>query len=431
MSRFDGSVSSLRRPLLGHQASAWGAPEYTNWVDESLSWKETCYLGDWSFLSVVRYAGPDVLRLFSDVSVNSMENFAVGQSKHIVQCNADGKVIEEGILSRFAEQQVVAYSTTWADHVRRRGDYDVAEPEFVELGIYHVQGPNSVYVLEEATGESLRDVRFMRFRTVTIAGHEVVALRQGMTGELGFEIQVAREHSEEVRAAILAAGEGYGIRQMGGRVAMLNHLEASYPTHTLDYMPAIFGQAEAAYLRELIDNDDGYMQHWYGIAGSYDSDDISDWYRSPVELGWARNIKFDHDFIGRDALREEVDAPRRTLVTLVWNSTDVIDLYASLFHKDGPLPDFMEMPQEPRGVMYTDKVLKDGSLVGITSSRGYSAWFREMISLCVIDVAHGTPGTEVTVVWGSPGTPQREIRATVQPAPYKENRSRIDLGTLR
>jgi vanillate/3-O-methylgallate O-demethylase len=430
MSTFDASVAALRQPLRVHQTQAWGAPEYTNWVDESLSWKQTCYLGDWSFLPALRYTGPDVLKLFADVAVNTMEHLAVGQSKHIIQCNRDGKIIEEGILSRFGEQEVVAYSTSWADYVRRQGDYRVADPERLELAIYHLQGPNSIYVLERAAAESLRDVRFMRFRTVTIAGHEVVALRQGMTGELGFELQAPREHGQDVWDAILEAGQDYGILQMGGRVGMINHLEASYPTHTLDYMPAIFGEAEAGYLQHLVDSDDGYMQWWYRIAGSFESDDISDWYRSPIELGWSRNIKLDHDFIGKDALQRELEHPRRTLVTLVWNAEDVMDLFWSFFRKDGPLPDFMEMPQEPRGYMYTDKVLKGGQLVGVTSSRGYSAYFREMLSLAVIDLGQHQPGTEVTVIWGNPGTPQREIRATVQRAPYKEDRARVDLATL-
>jgi vanillate/3-O-methylgallate O-demethylase len=80
--------------------------------------------------------------------------------------------------------------------------------------------------------------------------------------------------------------------------------------------------------------------------------------------------------------------------------------------------------------MCTDKVLKDGKLVGMTSSRGYSAYFREMISLCVIDLEQHVPGTEVTVVWGNPGTPQRSIRATVRQAPFKPDRARVDLASL-
>lgn len=200
--------------------------------------------------------------------------------------------------------------------------------------------------MERVVGESLRDLKFMRFRTVTIAGHEVIALRQGMTGELGFELQVAREHGAEVYNAILEVGQEYDIKQMGGRVGMVNHLEASYPTHTLDYMPAMFSGPEVAYLEELLAADDLFLQYWGRIAGSYESDDIRDWYRSPVELGWGRNIKFDHEFIGREALVAEVEAPRRTLATLVWNSEDVIDLFGSFFRSGGTLPDFMEMPQE-------------------------------------------------------------------------------------
>jgi len=50
-----------------------------------------------------------------------------------------------------------------------------------------------------------------------------------------------------------------------------------------------------------------------------------------------------------------------------------------------------------------------------------------LLSLATLDTAHAAPGTEVTVVWGEdPVTAkpqveehtQREIRATVAPAPY-------------
>jgi vanillate/3-O-methylgallate O-demethylase len=53
-----------------------------------------------------------------------------------------------------------------------------------------------------------------------------------------------------------------------------------------------------------------------------------------------------------------------------------------------------------------------------------------MISLCVIDRAHTRPGTEVTVIWGRPGTPQREIRATVTARPFKPDHRRVDVTTF-
>lgn len=422
------SVAALRQPLRTHFDAAFGPPQYTNWVDESMSWKETCYIGDWSWLPAIRFRGPDALRLFSDVSVNTMQNFQIGQSKHIIHCSRAGKIIEEGILSRFGDDEVVAFSTLWADYVLKRGKYR-ATSEKVDWAKYHVQGPNALQLMERVAGESLRDIRFMRFRSVRIAGHQVTVLRQGMTGEIGFELQAPIEQGKEIWQAILSAGEDLGIRQLGGRALMLNHLEANYPTYTLDYLPAVFDEEHADYHAVMSQYGDGFFEQYCKIAGSFESDDISDWYRSPVELGWGNRIKFDHEFIGREALADELAHPKRTIVTLVWNTEDVVDTYAS-FYRPGSLTEFMEMPRESRGYLWTDKVLKDGDVVGASTSRGYSAYFRQMLSLCTIDLEHSNPGTEVTLVWGSPGSTQRNIRAVVQRAPYKDDRSRVNFASL-
>jgi vanillate/3-O-methylgallate O-demethylase len=53
-----------------------------------------------------------------------------------------------------------------------------------------------------------------------------------------------------------------------------------------------------------------------------------------------------------------------------------------------------------------------------------------MLSLCVLDVRLSQPGTEVTVIWGRPGTSQKHIRATVAPAPYKQDNRRVDVSRL-
>ena len=79
--------------------------EFTNWFDEQLSWKDSCYIGYWSFMPDLHVEGPDALDLFRDLTVNSMENFDIGQAKHAVQCNEDGYVIGEGILFRYSEDE--------------------------------------------------------------------------------------------------------------------------------------------------------------------------------------------------------------------------------------------------------------------------------------------------------------------------------------
>ena len=315
----------------------------------------------------------------------------------------------------------------WADYCLRHGDYDaVSEPD--DWFVYQVSGPTAIKVVERAAGASVRDIGFMRFGRIRIAGHDVWALRQGMAGEVGYELQGPREHGEAVYEAILEAGQEFGIRRLGARAATINHLEACFPTIVTDYLPAIFSDDMKDYLAEFSAAMPAFAST-FNVAGSFEGRSVEDYYRSPVELGWGKNIRFDHDFLGRAALEEEVANPKRIIRTLVWNSDDVVEVYASLFRKDEPYP-FMDIPRDQRGFMYTDKVLKDGELVGATTSRGYSYYFREMISLAALDIPHSEIGSEVTVVWGNPGGPQKEIRATVAPAPYKQDNRRIDVTTI-
>lgn len=423
------NIEHMRSTPPGYFTTRWGLPEYTDWLDESMSWKESCYIGDWSFLWDRVFSGPDAWRLLSDFSVNSFAKFDIDQSKHVIHCNRDGKVIHEGIVTRLSDDsfRMFGRGTFWLDYQLRKGGYD-AQSSARDSFNFQVAGPKAIAVVEKASGRRLRDIGFMRNGEIEIAGVPVTALRQGMSGEPGFELQGAAEHASTVYQAILDAGRDFDLRRLGGRAVFINHLEACFPTIITDYMPAIFDEDMGEYLAEFRGNMPASTAT-FNIAGSFEADDISAWYRSPVELGWGKNVKFDHDFRGREALEEEVANPRRLIRTLVWNADDVVDVYASLFRAGKPYH-FMEMPRDQRGFMYADKVLAGTSEIGVSTSRGYSYFYREMLSLCVIDVAHSEPGTEVTVVWGEPGEPQREIRARVAPAPYKPDNRRIDLTTL-
>ena len=425
------SAASMRTTPEGYHNVRFGQHEYTDWIDECMSWKQSCYIGDWSFLWERRFTGPEAIRLFSDISVNSFAKFDVGQAKHVIHCNNAGKVIHEGILSRLGEEEFMLFGRGcfWADYKLRHGRYNAAsQPE--DWFNFQVSGPKSVEVVEKAAGASVRHIDFMRFAGIRIGGREIWALRQGMAGELGYELQGPREFGPEIYDAILNAGRDFGIRRLGGRAASINHLEACFPTIVTDYLPAIFDED----MKEYFDEFKAAMPAFavtFNIAGSFEADEVSAWYRSPVELGWTKNIRFDHDFLGRKALESEVAHPKRTMRTLVWNAEDVIDVYASLFRRGKPYR-YMDLPRDQRGFMYADKVLDgEGKLVGVATSRGYSYYFREMISLCTIDVAYSEPGTAVSVLWGDPGEPQKLIRATVAPAPYKKDNRRADLRAPR
>jgi vanillate/3-O-methylgallate O-demethylase len=422
-------IAAMRTTPPGYFTSRWGLPEYSDWRDESMSWKEACYIGDWSFLWERRFKGPDAIKLFSDISVNSFAKFDIGQSKHAIHCDENGKVIHEGILSRLSEDELMLFGRGcfWADYKLRHGSYNCTSKADDWFNL-QVSGPNAIHVVEKASGQSLRDVKFMHSGKIRIAGCELLALRQGMAGEIGFELQGPMTRHKDVYDAIMEAGKDFGIRKLGGRTVFINHLEACFPTIITDYCPAIFGDGMKEYRNEFQTAMPGFAAT-FNIAGSFEADDIAAWYRSPIELGWRKNIKLDHAFIGREALEAELALPKRVMRTLVWNPEDVVEVYASLFREDQPY-EYMEMPRDQRGFMYADKVMKNGKPVGVATSRGYSYYFREMLSLCTIDVAQSEPGTDVSVIWGNPGTPQKEMRAKVAPAPYKTDNRRADLVSL-
>lgn len=414
-------------------AGYFEAYEYTDWVDESQSWKQTCYIGDWSPLAKFHLQGPDALQFFSDISVNGFTDYAIGQAKHLSLCNERGKLMGEGVLMRLADDAFLFTSgpgVPWVAYRHQQGGY---RSRATQLGasqfIFQVQGPASLHLLEQVCGESLRDIGFMRFRRVRIGDMAFDLLRQGMAGELGYELHGRNEDAQAVYQAILDAGREFGIRRLGGRTKMVNHVEACFPTPSVDYLPALYGADQRPY-------HDWCAQHFRSMvtarpvtSGSLRFDDLSALYRSPIELGWGRSIRLDHDFTGRAALEDELANPRRRMVTLVWNDEDVIDVYASLF-RDGEPYEPMEMPRRPLGCMHVDEVLDGDATVGASTSRCYSHTFRQMLSLCTIDVSHGDPGTPVTVVWGAPGRSQKRIRAKVAPAPYKRDNRRIDVAAL-
>jgi glycine cleavage system aminomethyltransferase T len=245
-----------------------------------------------------------------------------------------------------------------------------------------------------------------------------------MVGQPGWELFGPWEQGEEVRAAIVTAGEALGLRQVGAR---------TYPTSTLESgwipspLPAVYsGERMRPYRQWLAKKS---YEGTASLGGSFYSDDIEDYYLPPADLGYGSIVKLDHDFIGREAL-ERAGPPRRRKVTLAWNGEDVTRAFGSLFGRRGDAAKYIDLPLANYATLPYDKVLKDGRMVGLSTYTGYSCNERSMLSLAIVDEAHAAPGTEVAVVWGEEGGGSRkptverhaqvEIRATVGPAPYAE-----------
>jgi glycine cleavage system aminomethyltransferase T len=165
------------------------------------------------------------------------------------------------------------------------------------------------------------------------------------------------------------------------------------------------------------------------IGGSFSSEDIEDYYFTPWDLGYGHLVKFDHDFIGREALEEMATAEHRTKVTLALDDDDVTRTIGTMFQTTGRAK-FIDWPSAVYAMHPFDKVTVAGETVGVSTWIGYSAGEGKMLTLAVLDAEFAEPGTEVTFVWGEEGGGsakptvethlQTEIRAVVGPVPYVE-----------
>ena len=278
-------------------------------------------------------------------------------------------------------------------------------------------------------------MRSLRHREVTVGDKKVRLLRVGMAGMLAYEMHGALEDALPAYRAVFEAGEPLGMRRPGIHAYLMNHTENGFPQALFHFPPA--WATDAGFAEYLIAND---MLPVGGVrfAGSLaDAPELQ--FRNPVELGWGHMIRLDHEFTGRDALAAEVEKPTRTMVTLAWDHDDLVELFASQFGEGDEFAamDFagdhaVQIGHGGTLTWHADRALKDGQLVGVSSGRIYSLFYKETISLCSLNTDRADLGTEVTVLWGDPGSRQKEIRAAVSRFPFLdlERNENVDVAQL-
>jgi vanillate/3-O-methylgallate O-demethylase len=432
------AVEMARNSQIGPYVYPAVAAEFTNWRDEQIAWRETAALFDQSHHMTDLYIeGPDAIRLLSDLGVNSFETFAVNKAKQFVCCNPDGYVIGDAILFYLDQNRLSLVGRpsahNWVQYHGETGDYDVTFDRDERTAVnptgkrklyrFQVQGPNAMQVLEKAVGGPLPEIKFFNMDEITIGGRTVRALHHGMSGVSGRELFGPWEEAEDVRVAIVEAGEEFGLKQVGSRVYATNTLESGWIPCPL---PAIFTGDELKAYREWLPAN-GY-EATGSLGGSFYANDISDYYLTPHDLGYWGFVKFDHDFVGREALETTSDEGPRRKVTLAWNGDDVAAAMRTLFEPGDPTK-YIDLPLSNYSTWPNDKLLLDGEQVGVSTFSGYSYNERSMLSLGVVN-SDVEIGTEVVLVWGEENGGsakpvverhrQGEIRAIVSPCPYSE-----------
>lgn len=424
-------------------AGGFMAPyEYSGYKEEILASKFTAYLGTALNESpVFDVKGPEAAKFLSSVCVNDFTKMKEGTIRHAIMCNEKGQIMTDGVVMMIGENH---FRTYWLmpviDYLASISDMDI---EGVDLTgkefFFQIAGPKSLEILENAAKCDLHDIKFAKHRVVKIAGVDCRILRLGMAGTLAYEFHGDMMECDKVYEAVWTVAEKYGAKKLGRIAYCMNHTEGGFPNINMHYpLPWFEDEGLAAYLAEH--PMEGFYNWNRQLIGSV-GNDLEIRFKTPYDVDWGFLVNFNHEFTGKAALQEIAKNPKTQLVTLEWNPDDLGEVFASQFRgrEVEPYDSMDDRPMDmyykdcARGFVYhADKVMDGDKMIGISTGRLNSVYYRRMISLGFIDKEYAVEGKEYTVIWGTPGRPQLPIRVKVVRTPYMdlENNKEIDVETI-
>lgn len=417
--------------------------EYTGYKNEILASKESAYIGTALNESpVFDVKGADATKFLNSLCINDYSNAKVGGIRHAVICNEKGQIMTDGVVMKIDED---VYRTYWLmpviDYYVSKTDMDVQGENLTGKEFFiQIAGPKSLEIIENAAKADIHDLKFAHHKVIQIAGTDVRILRMGMAGTLAYELHGDMSKLDDVYRELWEVGKTYGARKLGRVAYCMNHTEAGFPNINMHYpLPWYEDSGLAAYLTEPEHMMQGFYNMNRKLIGSV-GDDLEIRFKTPYDVGWGFLVKFNHDFIGREALEEISKNQKTQLVTLEWNPDDLGEIFASQFRGRDVEP-YESMDDRPMDMYYNcgfsfvyqaDKVMAGEKMVGISTGRLNSIYYHRMISLGFIDKEYAEEGCELIVIWGTPGTPQKEIRVKVVRTPYMnlENNKEIDVESI-
>jgi glycine cleavage system T protein (aminomethyltransferase) len=305
-------------------------------------------------------SGPDAARFINRVIARDIERVAVGQAIYCCWCDEQGKVIDDGTISRLAEDQ---YRWTAAEpnlrwfHQNSLG-LDVKIDDISrDLAALAIQGPTSSRLLQAVVGSEIANLKYFRVARGRIASVDVEISRTGYTGDLGYEIWMPWGDASMVWDALVEAGGPFDLHPAGMLALDVARIEAGLILIDVDYTSS---------KKALIESQ------------KY----------SPYEIGLGRLVDLRKEkFIGRDALVEENRrGPRRSLVGLELNWDDVERLYDAR----GLAPQVSSTASRVAVPVY-----RGGVQIGKATSTTWSPALKKMLALASISSPHAAPGTEL------------------------------------
>lgn len=196
---------------------------------------------DLSPMTKYRIRGPEALAYLDRLVTRDMQKVAPGRVAYAVWCDDRGQVLDDGTIFRLGDSDYRLCCQErhfdWLKAAAIGFDVDIAE-ETAEIAALAVQGPTSFSVLAGLGIDGLRDLPPFGLLNADFRGAALTVSRTGFTGDLGYELWVAREAALELWDALFDAGRLYGIRAIGTDALDLARIEAGFLQAQAEFLPA-------------------------------------------------------------------------------------------------------------------------------------------------------------------------------------------------
>ncbi len=309
-----------------------------------------------------RIHGPAAGALLDRVVTRDVARSKVGQVLYTPWCDPEGKVLDDGTVTRLAEDLFRLTSAhpnlRWL-HQNAVGMDVVIEDETYDTAALSLQGPAARLILNLVADRDLTKLKFFRAAETSLGAIPATVTRTGYTGDLGYEIWVANDRAEALWDLLIAAGAPHGLQPTGLLAMDVARIEAGLILIDVDYVSA---------RRALIERQKS----------------------SPFELGLGWTVARDKaPFVGQRALeRERVAGSAWALRGLVVDWDALEELYA-----DVGLPS--QVPALPWRT--SAPVYVGGRQVGYATSGCWSPLLKKSLALAHLEAPHAAPGTEVEI----------------------------------
>lgn len=417
--------------------------EYEGLKTEAPAARTTAWIGTQLMISpIYDVKGPDAVAFLNSIGTNEFSNLSDHGLRHAILCNERGQIMTDGVVIKLGPDH---FRTYWLNPpidflletsgLRVQGE-DLSFQEY----FIQISGERSLEILEQALQVDLHDIRFATHKEVVSDGRRIRIIRLGMSGELAYEAHGPMADFDEVYQKIWKAGEQFGAKKLGmNAYSGPNHTPAGFPNIHIHYPLPWFESEEGRYrgLSEYLAARPHYGMYNRNrlLTGSVGGE-LQPRFVTPYDVGWGKLVRLNKGtaFPGQKALADIAANPPRTVVTLEWNPQDVADIYATqLMGREVEPCEAIDFPidmyyqanavnlSQGKGCIYrADAVFSGKRQIGISSGRVIDHYYRRMLSLAFVEHTYARLGTELTVLWGTPGTPQRSVRATVARFPYHE-----------